>query len=271
MAPRASARLHVITTTDELGRLAMRVSTARRVLFLLDYDGTLAPFAARPELAAPDAELRELLTSLVLRAGASVHVVSGRPRETLDAWLGNLGVGLHAEHGLWSKLPLGEWVTRWEGATPWKGRARALMEEFMVETPATFVEEKSATLAWHYRMSDPEMGQARAGVLAARLGEAFRDDPVEVLEGDKVVEVRQRGVHKGLVLSLLREVMRGATVVAMGDDRTDEDLFALLPVGAIAIHVGPRPSCAPFRVPDVASARALLRQMLADATVDRAA
>jgi trehalose 6-phosphate synthase/phosphatase len=44
----------------------------------------------------------------------------------------------------------------------------------------------------------------------------------------------------------------------MGDDRTDEDLFAALPDASIAIHVGPAPSRAPLRLADQASARAVL-------------
>ena len=48
----------------------------------------------------------------------------------------------------------------------------------------------------------------------------------------------------------------------MGDDRTDEDLFAALPEGALAIHVGPTESRAPIRITDVAAARELLRGLL---------
>ena len=83
--------------------------------------------------------------------------------------------------------------------------------------------------------------------------------PVEVLPGDKVLEVRPHGVHKGrAVAQVLAACAPGALLLAMGDDRTDEDLFAALPEGSLAIHVGPAPSRAPLRLRDVSAARALL-------------
>jgi trehalose 6-phosphate synthase/phosphatase len=67
-------------------------------------------------------------------------------------------------------------------------------------------------------------------------------------------------VHKGrLVPSLVADGPPGALVVAIGDDRTDEDLFAALPADALAVHVGPGASRAPIRLESVADVRALLR------------
>ena len=55
---------------------------------------------------------------------------------------------------------------------------------------------------------------------------------------------------------------RAGWLVAIGDDRTDEDLFAAVPPEAVAIHVGPRASRAAVRVPDVAAVRGFLRSLL---------
>ena len=57
---------------------------------LLDYDGTLVPFTATPELARPDAALMRLLRSLASRPDTEVHIVSGRSREALEQWVGEL-------------------------------------------------------------------------------------------------------------------------------------------------------------------------------------
>jgi trehalose 6-phosphate synthase/phosphatase len=81
-----------------------------------------------------------------------------------------------------------------------------------------------------------------------------------VLPGDKVVEVRPQGIHKGLAV---RDLLGpGDRAVAFGDDRTDEDLFAALPDDALTVRVGRGPSVARWRVPDVAAARELLRALL---------
>lgn len=82
--------------------------------------------------------------------------------------------------------------------------------------------------------------------------------PVEVIAGSKVIEVRPQGVHKGLAVGRALECSPGAALLAFGDDRTDEDLFAALPEGAIAVAVGDSPSRAAWRVADPASVRGLL-------------
>jgi trehalose-6-phosphatase len=76
---------------------------------------------------------------------------------------------------------------------------------------------------------------------------------------------RPHGIHKGrAVAQVLAHSEPGALVLAIGDDRTDEDLFAALPDGSVAVHVGPAPSRAPIRIRDVSAARALLAR-IADA------
>jgi trehalose 6-phosphate synthase/phosphatase len=88
---------------------------------------------------------------------------------------------------------------------------------------------------------------------------------VEILPGDRVLEVRPHGIHKGrAVAQVLAQSEPGTLVLAMGDARTDEDLFAALPDGSVAVHVRPSPSRAPIRIRDVSAARALLAR-IADA------
>ncbi|XXF79278.1 bifunctional alpha,alpha-trehalose-phosphate synthase (UDP-forming)/trehalose-phosphatase [Myxococcaceae bacterium GXIMD 01537] len=229
--------------------LLPRAKAAPELVLLLDYDGTLVPFAGRPEQAMPDRALRALLEKLAERPNTRVNIVSGRPRETLEAWLGMLPVGLHAEHGLWSRAAPGAPWRSLEGVpVGWKERVRPLLDAFTMRVPGSFVEEKSASLAWHYRQVESEYGANQARELRLLLADALGPE-LEALPGNKVVEVRPRGVNKGRVVStVLAASPEGALVVALGDDRTDEDLFAALPEGALAIHAGGRPSRAAYRV-----------------------
>ncbi|MFL5355518.1 bifunctional alpha,alpha-trehalose-phosphate synthase (UDP-forming)/trehalose-phosphatase [Archangium sp.] len=241
-----------------------RMREAGHLLLLIDYDGTLVPFTARPELATPDAELLDLLQRLATRPNTRVHIVSGRTKETLEAWLGSLPVGLHAEHGLYSRPAPGEPWTSLEGVpTDWKNLVRPVLEAFAARVPGAFVEEKSASLAWHYRQVDRVFGARQARELRLHLGEVFAHGPLEVLPGDKVVEVRARGVNKGRVVGRVTEGMApGTRVVAIGDDRTDEDLFAALPEGSLDIHAGGRNSRARYRVAGPTEVRKLLAALL---------
>ncbi|HSE97348.1 MAG TPA: bifunctional alpha,alpha-trehalose-phosphate synthase (UDP-forming)/trehalose-phosphatase, partial [Blastocatellia bacterium] len=87
------------SSTEEINVLSYSLRDAERLLLLLDYDGTLVPFAVTPELAPPDDELKELLRKLAERPSTSLHILSGRTRSTLEKWFGDLPVALYAEHG----------------------------------------------------------------------------------------------------------------------------------------------------------------------------
>jgi trehalose 6-phosphate synthase/phosphatase len=129
----------------------------------------------------------------------------------------------------------------------------------VARAPGARLEEKSASLAWHYRLVDPATGEAQAAALKRELERLVAGRVIEVIEGHKVIEVRQAAVDKG---SVVREIVarapEGALVVAIGDDRTDEDMFAALPPGGVAIRVGAGDSAAPYRLDSPTAVRALL-------------
>jgi trehalose 6-phosphate synthase/phosphatase len=241
-----------------------RLRAARHLVLLLDYDGTLVPLMSTPDLALPDPPLRALLQRLAGRPDTEVHVVSGRRRDTLERWLGDLAIGLHAEHGVWSRRAGDRrWTALELPETGWRAAVLPILEDFTARTPGSLVEEKTFGVAWHYRMADPDLGAAHARDLHFHLATVLGDEPVEVLTGAKVIEVRPHGVNKGrLVAPILAAAPPGSTVAAMGDDVTDEDLFAALPPEALAIRVGRGPTPAPLRVADVGAARALLLSLL---------
>jgi trehalose 6-phosphate synthase/phosphatase len=253
-----------MSSDEEVNELVSRMRAAKQRLLLLDYDGTLVPFASAPLLAAPDEELKRLLSALSAQPGTRVHVVSGRGTETMEKWFKGIPIGLHSEHGLWSRMSAGDnWVSQRGGPAEWKKQVLPILERFAASTPGSMIEEKTAALAWHYRMADPELGALHSKELGERLAKELGDLPVEVLLGARVVEVRARGIHKGLIAARL--VGKGSAdreVLAMGDDHTDEDLFAALPKNACSVHIGRGPSRAHFRLPDPAAARALLERLV---------
>jgi|CZKU01.1.fsa_nt_gi trehalose 6-phosphate synthase/phosphatase len=256
-----------LTSPDDLAELSARLRSAERLVLLLDYDGTLVPFARAPDLATPDRGLRDLLTALAAKPGVRVHIVSGRSRETLERWLGHLPIGLHAEHGYWSRVALDRpWMAMADISVAWKADVRKILEQATTATPGALVEEKTASLAWHYRMAEPELGAARAEELGHRLEIVLKGSPVELLRGDKVIEIRPTGVNKGRIIERVREDAEPPppTLVAMGDDQTDEDLFLALPPPpeGIAIGVGFRPTVARYRVASPGAARALLESLV---------
>jgi trehalose 6-phosphate synthase/phosphatase len=253
------------TSLGDVQALGRAMRAADHLVLLLDYDGTLVPFASVPELARPDAGLLRLLEALARRPRTDVHVVSGRTRETLERWFGALSslVGLHAEHGFWSRPRGGAWEAQPMPPMQWRERVLAIFEDFAARTPGSLVEEKTASLAWHYRMAEPEFGVAQANELRLHLTQLLSNAPVEIIPGEKVIEVRPHGANKGSIVAPIVEHAPASTlVVALGDDPTDEDLFEALPPRAIAVHVGPGPSRASIRLAGVGDARRLLSSLV---------
>jgi trehalose 6-phosphate synthase/phosphatase len=244
--------------------LLERLRETEDFLALLDYDGSLVPYTATPELARPDPALIELLGRLAARPRTEVHVVSGRGRETLERWLGGLPIVLHAEHGFWSRgLNGSDWTAIAEIGGGWREPALEILRDITARTPGSLIEVKDVALTWHYRMADPEAGPRRANELRLHLTQLLSNQPVEILAGHKVVEIRPYGVHKGrIVPPLPPERLPSTTVLAIGDDRTDEDLFAAVPSEAITIKVGPGATRARFRVDGVPAMRALLHSLV---------
>ena len=144
----------------------------------------------------------------------------------------------------------------------WKDRVLPILFEYADRTPGTLVEEKPAGLAWHYRMADPQYGRSQANELRKHLTELLSNTPVEILAGHEVIELRPHGVNKGRVVGPIVERARNALIVAIGDDATDEDMFAALPPAALSIRVGAGDSRAEFRVGGVVDVRALLKAVI---------
>lgn len=242
----------------------LRIQAARHVRLLLDYDGTLVPFSARPEAARPDDALLRLLRRLAARPRTEIHLVSGRDREEIDAWFGMLPIGLHAEHGLWSRrAPSGPWQQRASPVDEWREPVHQVLRRFAERTPGAQVEEKSAGLAWHYRRVPRDLAEWQVNELRLHLAHVLVDQPAEVLDGDQVVEVRPTGVHKGLVVeAVVASAPPETLIVALGDDHTDEQMFAALPPNGLAIAVGPRPVSAHLRLPDSSNVRHLLEDII---------
>jgi trehalose 6-phosphate synthase/phosphatase len=248
-----------------LSEAAQMIQGARHRVLMIDYDGTLVGFTGAPELARPDAEVLTLLKTLAEQRGTEVHVISGRQPAVLEAWLGQLPIGLHAEHGFWSR-PRGakEWLSASVPPATWRQPVLEILQDFATRTPGSRVEEKNASVAFHYRMADPEYGLFQANELKTHLAQLLSNAPVELLSGNKVLEIRPHGIHKGRVVkTILEEAPKDCVAMAIGDDRTDEDLFAALPPQGISVHVGPAASIARLRVPDVKAARAFLRSLIA--------
>jgi trehalose 6-phosphate synthase/phosphatase len=214
-------------------------------------------------MALPDEGLVALLQALARRRGTEIHLVSGVSRDSVESWFGELDVTLYAENGFWCR-PAGarDWHQQPMPPQEWRDQVLPILETVTERTPGSLIEDKSASLAWHWRMSEPVFGAFQANELRIHLAQLLSNVAVEVVSDDKVIEIRPFGVDKGALLGPILAQREHALIMALGDDRTDEELFAALPPGALAVHVGSGKSRAEIRIPDVPAARRLLEGLV---------
>ncbi len=245
--------------------LLERGRAAAERAFWLDYDGSLVAIAPRPADAVPTPAALAVLRRLAADPSTHVALLSGRARSELERWFGEIpGLWLAAEHGVVIRDPIGrEWRPLHGGLdAQWKVAVRPTLEHFADRAPGSSIEEKEFGLAWHYRLAEPELGAFLASELVALLHRQLAGTDLVALSGRKVVEVRFGWANKGDAALAIREGMPEPEFeLALGDDRTDEDLFERLPETALTLRVGSGPTRARYRVPDPAAAIAILDRL----------
>ncbi|MBN2551377.1 MAG: bifunctional alpha,alpha-trehalose-phosphate synthase (UDP-forming)/trehalose-phosphatase [Spirochaetales bacterium] len=234
---------------------------SERRLIILDYDGTLVPFSGRPQKAAPDRELVELLTVLSADPANDVVVASGRMRDAMNDWFAGLDLSLIACHGAWLKPKGKRWRLIEELSNEWKEQLRPIFLLFKDRTPGSLVEEKEYALAWHYRNAEPELAALRASEFKDILFSFTGDLGLDVLEGKNVLEIKPVNVSKARAVSMWLARDRWQFILAAGDDNNDEVMFSQLPESAYSIKIGPDISEARYYLDSPAHLRQLLAEL----------
>lgn len=256
------ARRARLLTGKAFNALVQQYHSASRRGLLLDYDGTLVPFASHPKFAQPDADVVDLLLALANDSANRVVIISGRPRRDLEQWFGHLPVSLIAEHGVWMRRNGSQWQMLKNLNAEWKERIRPILQLFVDRLPGAMLEEKEFSLAWHFRRADPDQASQRAKELLDDLSGYTRNIDIQVLEGNKVIEVRNTGVNKGTAAVEWLDGWNSDFLLGIGDDWTDEDMFRALPESAFSVRVGLSATSARFYLTSHAAVRRTLREMM---------
>ncbi len=245
---------------EEQEKLVQAYQNAQNRLLVLDYDGTMMNFHIDPQAVMPDEELLDIIARLHAKPQNNVVVSSGRDRETLESWLGHIGTDFSAEHGVWMKHQ-DKWYQSQGLRDDWKPEIRTLLENLVERTPGSFIEEKQYSVAWHYRNIDRDLGEKRVREFRDVLRYLIANLDLQVLEGNKVVEIKNAGVNKGKAISNWLSASNYDFIFAIGDDHTDEDTFNAMPEHAYTIKVGLAKTDAKFNLLNVEDVRALLKRL----------
>src|SRR3990167_6629836 len=254
-----SDKLLSTATTKNIVRAFM---SAKRRTLLLDYDGTLADFVSSPlhTKATPSKALLKVLEKLAKQPRTNVHIISGRTREALDVWFGHLPLSLVAEHGFWVKNNK-TWAQEDVAFKKYKKDIISVMEGYAQRTPGAHIEEKDFSIVWHYRNTPPELAYARNASLQHDLRHVLNNDEIQIVNGDKIIEVKPQGTNKGTITNELLVENKSDFVLCIGDDATDEDMFRALPKSAYSIKVGLGETRARNQLPSVNKVLNLLKQL----------
>ena len=207
---------------------------------LLDVDGTILDIAPTPRAVQVPESLRRTLAVVCEAVDGALALVSGRPLSDLDAIFAPLRLPAIGGHGAEIR-PVAGGGTIERRAAGLDPRFKRTLQDIAAHHPGVMVEDKGYSIALHYRLV-PKEGPA----LVDEVGQACKawaDRSIEPLAGKAVIEIKAAGFNKG---TAVRELMNhppfaGRTPIFIGDDKTDEDAFAVMPeFNGHAISVGQR-------------------------------
>ncbi len=233
----------------------------RRCALFLDFDGTLAPIAPRPQDVKVPEWVVPTLGRLQSQLQGALAIVSGRPLATLDSLLRPLRLPAAGVHGVERRLA-DRRVRVHAAVLP--DAARRTAQALAAQHPGVLVEFKPGGLAVHYR-AVPEAAAACDAALVQALAGV---DGWELMHGHCVAEVKQRRVSKAAAVRafLAEGVFAGRVPVFVGDDSTDETGIAVArALGGLGVKVGSGPSDAQHRLADPEAVGRWLRASLDEA------
>lgn len=226
--------------------------TLERRLFLFDYDGTLTPIVRDPAAAIPSTRLLAIVDKITADPRNQLWIILGRDQEFLEKWWGSKNVGLSAEHGCFMKdIGSKDWYNlASQFDMLWQKKVEDVFRKYTTHTPGSNIERKKVAVTWHYRRSDPDLGNFQAEKCMEELRQGVaKEYEVEVMLGKANIEVRPKFVNKGEIVKRLVLNPHGAKqdphvvhldhnktpvdqlpdfMLCLGDDLTDEDMFRSL-------------------------------------------
>ncbi|MCB0929555.1 MAG: trehalose-phosphatase [Mycobacterium sp.] len=233
-----------------LAAALLRVAAAPHILVASDFDGTLSHLVDHPADARPVDGAVTALGALADLPGVTVALISGRALKSLRAVAGvGPPVRLIGSHGAEDEDGFGSAVD-----TALRDRIIAALNEIAIGQPGVTVEPKPAGAALHVRNAAPDVGAEALG-RARAAGDGWN---ARVTEGKAVLEFSVVHTDKGSAIEKLRSAVAADAVVFLGDDVTDETVFAVLGPADVGVKIGEGPSRADFRIESPEDAVAIL-------------
>jgi trehalose 6-phosphate phosphatase len=207
---------------------------------LLDIDGTLLDLMPTPREVWVPPGLRETLNGLLKRTSGALALVSGRSLNDIDLIFAPQEFPAVGGHGAEMRLAADSEAVATH-APPMDKELKKRLAAIASLSPGILLEDKGYSLALHYRLAPHAEKAIYAAVSLIRAD--LPNAPIEVLPGKCVCEIKHSGFTKA---TGVRELMthapfKGRKPLFIGDDVTDETVFAIIPdFDGTAFSVGRR-------------------------------
>lgn len=214
-------------------------SNASARLILLDFDGTLPSLDLPLSSMSQSLNIKSTLQKMASDPKNHVVLISSRNKENLETHWGDLNIILAAEYGGFFKNPKGNWVKifSYSNSSTWLQKATSAMYALSFQYEGSFVEEKSLSVAWHYRAVSERVKQDMQQILAAIRSLPLQEDFL-ISDSEYSLELRPRGISKGSSVSRWAANQYFNFIMAISDSKTDEDLFQIFGKNDYTIKVG---------------------------------
>jgi trehalose 6-phosphate phosphatase len=221
----------------------------KKLVFFLDYDGTLTPIVSRPELAIMSEEMREVIRNLSKKF--TIAIVSGRARKTVEDFVKIDGIFYAGSHGFDIKGPEMSLIQpAAENAVSLISKIIEQLKKDIGHIEGVIIEDKKFSVGVHYRLVDESFIPSIKKIVEAKLDKYIE---LRLMSGKKVFEILpafywDKGKAMRWILEALDISFNDATIVYIGDDTTDEDAFRMIRSRGVGILVAdePKPSSADF-------------------------
>ncbi len=211
---------------------------AKSRLILLDYDGTLIPFDDDPTDSKPSSWTKSILRSLAADSRNCVVLISGREKEHLEAFCGDVQIILVAEHGAFYRQFNSDWKSMFSPSVLWMPQALAALNALSFQYQGSFVERKNYSIAWHYRAIADRVTQPEKRQILAALRSLPMHNHFTICDSELTIELRSPGIDKGSFVARWMGDQYFDFIMAIGDSQTDEDLFDILDQNSYSVRVG---------------------------------
>lgn len=210
-----------------------------RVVFFLDFDGTLSPLAKRPHEAVFPWEMRRALEALAHCPRVRLAIISGRPLAFLTSTVDIPGLFYAGNHGFEMSGPgLAYQYGKAVDILPVIERLCGSFGPRLKKIPGAMLENKGVALCLHYR-NVPRSERTAFHRLMRTFKSETAGQPVFWRAGKKIREVLPRVEwNKGEALRYLLDRWKNPFPIVIGDDKTDEDMFREIGGRGITIRVG---------------------------------